>query len=57
MAEKSEEVVEEKCPFDECDGSGTCYSDDTDSSGNVSRGVNSHRCRCVLPDPDDYEED
>lgn len=52
--EKKEEL--DPCPLDECDGSGEIDYDETTPEGNVARGTLTRKCRCRLPDPEDYDE-
>lgn len=47
--------VEDLCEF--CLGDGVVDTDETDSDGNVARGVGSAKCICQIHDEDgDYDE-
>lgn len=54
--DSNQEEAENLCPFDECDGSGEIDYDEVTPEGNVARGTLTRKCRCRLPDPDDYDE-
>jgi len=43
---------EPDCEF--CDDEGVVYTDETDESRNVSRGVNTKKCICKLTDEEEF---
>ena len=51
------ENKEEVCEF--CGGTGEVSVDETDSDGNIQRGVGTHKCICRVKhdDGDDYDND
>lgn len=57
ICEKCENLceIEEVCEI--CLGDGVIDTDETDSDGNVARGVGSAKCICQLSDEEDYNED